>query len=141
MVNNDGKYHRDAGGLPRQALRQFCGRLNLRWSHHAQREASVDRYGRAEEFGSGEFELADFFEVTVEGGKIVWAVCRYPYDDNKDLVMVLGRPQNGEAFVKTVWFNLASDKHKTLRKEQYRSLVSGGENIIWTKKSIETWRR
>ena len=126
---DDGKYHRDAGGLPVGALAQFVGILNLRWSNHAQKEADVDRYGAAEHFGSGEFALADFFEVTVEGGRVVWAVARYPYDDRKDLVMVLGRPANGEAFVKTVWFNLVSDKHRSLDRSKYRKL-SPSHNII-----------
>lgn len=120
MIKN-GRYHKLLG-LPAGAAQLWAGQLNLRWGYHAQKEADIDRYGKAEQFGSAEFQASDVVEVTMENGKPVWGVARFPYSDDLDLVMVLGVPVNGEAFVKTVWFNKASDSHRTLDRSKYQRL-------------------
>ena len=115
----DGKYHKQLG-LPKGSAELWAGRLQLRYGNHAQSEADVDRYGRAELFGEAEFEAADVVEVEVAQGQPVKAVLRFPYDDDKDLVMVLQRPERSVSFVRTVWFNLVSDKHRSLDHSKYR---------------------
>jgi hypothetical protein len=117
----DGRYHKLLG-LPAGAAALWAGKLNLRWGHHAQKEADIDRYGKVEQFDSGEFEASDIVEVTMEAGQPVQGVARYPYSDNLDLVMVLGKPEADVAFVKTVWFNQASDNHKSLDRSKYNRL-------------------
>lgn len=117
----DGRYHKLLG-LPAGAAQLWAGKLNLRWGHHAQKEADADRYGKVEQFSAGEFEASDIVEVTMEAGVPVWGVARYPYSDDLDLVMVLGAPVRGEAFVKTVWFNRANDNHKSLDRSKYNRL-------------------
>lgn len=117
----DGKYHKQLG-LPKGSAELWAGVLDLRYGHHAQSEADVDRYGRAELFSSAEFKASDVVEIEVEGGSPVKAVLRFPYDDTLDLVMVLQRPERGVSFVRTVWFNKASDNHKSLDRSKYNRL-------------------
>lgn len=117
----DGRYHKELG-LPAGSASLWAGRLQLRYGHHAQSEADVDRYGRAELFTEGDFEAADVVEVEVVQGQPVKAVLRFPYDDHKDLVMVLQRPEHGVSFVRTVWFNRANDNHKSLDRSKYNRL-------------------
>jgi hypothetical protein len=120
MIKN-GRYHKLLG-LPAGAAQLWASKLSLRWGYHAQKEADIDRYGKAEQFGSAEFEVGDIVEVTMEDGKPVWGVARFPYSDELDLVMVLGAPKGGEAFVKTVWFNRADDNHKSLDRSKYNRI-------------------
>lgn len=120
MVKN-GRYHKLLG-LPAGAAQLWASKLSLRWGFHAQKEADIDRYGRAEQFDSAEFEANDIVEITMEDGKPLQAVARFPYSDDLDLVMVLAAPKDGEAFVKTVWFNRANDNHKSLDRSKYNKL-------------------
>lgn len=115
----DGKYHKLLG-LPQGSAALWAGVLDLRYGNHAQSEADVDRYGRAELFSSAEFQASDVVEVEVVQGQPVKAVLRFPYSDDLDLVMVLQRPERGVSFVRTVWFNRANDQHKSLDRSKYR---------------------
>jgi hypothetical protein len=120
MMNVDGTYHRDLG-LPKGAAERWAGHLSLRYGSHAQLAAESDRYGKLPLPEVLDFEPGDVVEVTVEGGKAVKAVLRFPLDDAPyDLVLVAERPEAGTAFVKTVWANLASDKHNTRNRAAYR---------------------
>lgn len=115
----DGLYHRFLG-LPPEAAKLWVGQLNLYYSAHAQKAATEDRYGKVPLFSSVLFEEGDVIEVEVKDGRVIKAVLRVPYDDHRDLVFAILRPDGVAAYVKTVWFNLASDAHKTLRRELYR---------------------
>jgi len=53
-------------------------------------------------------------------GKLVKIAMRVKLDEKRDLVIV-GIPQMGGLFVKTVWINLRNDSHKTLNKNKYCS--------------------
>lgn len=86
---------------------------------------SVAKHGRAELFGSADFEASDVVEISVEQGRAVKAVVRFPYSDSMDLCMVLNRPVAGKAFVRTVWFNEVNDKHNTLRLGRFARPVAG----------------
>lgn len=117
----DGLYNRGAYGLPAGAAEVFAwARAELHYSVHAYAESHADRYGVPALPGSIEVVADDVVEVQVEGGQPVKGIVRFPYDDKLDLVFVLkvlNRP--GEFFVKTVWFNQASDKHRSLRLAPY----------------------
>jgi hypothetical protein len=117
----DGLYNRGAYGLPSGAAERFAAPVaELIFGAHAYEESKADRYGVATLPDSIEIAPQDVVEVQVEAGQPAKAVVRFPYDDNLDLVLVL-RP-NGKSnrfFVKTVWFNQASDKHRTLRLAPY----------------------
>jgi hypothetical protein len=87
---------------------------------HAYAESHADRYGVPALPGSIEIAAEDVVEVQIENGGAAKAIVRFPYDDNMDLVFVL-KPISpvGHFFVKTIWFNRASDKHRTLRLAPY----------------------
>jgi len=64
-------------------------------------------------FNSDDGRLID---IEVRGDEIVKCVYRTSYNDILDLILVI-IPQ--QSFVKTVWFNKKSDKHKTLQHWKY----------------------
>ncbi len=111
-------FHREVY-MPADIREQFHGRtFRLAVSGHARVAARSDRYG----------VLSIPETVTVEGGAIVEAeasesaiekiVVRTSYDATRDAVYVL-IPDGPVATLKTVWFNLKSDRHKTLDKKNY----------------------
>ena len=117
----DGLYNRGAYGLPAGAAEVFSApRVELHYGMHAHAESHADRYGVAALPGSIEIIADDVVEVQVEQGEATKAIVRFPYDDKLDLVFVLKSiSPAGHFFVKTVWFNQASDKHRSLRLAPY----------------------
>jgi len=93
----------------------FEGRL--RYGAHALSEATRDRYG--------DIPLPEFFEACkaklievefdVDHNNVCKQVWRQPLDDKRDIVLVMGR----DGFVRTVWVNLRTDKHRTLDRAKY----------------------
>lgn len=108
-------YHKDVFA-PAQFFRS-PGKLDVRYTMHALRAASEDRYGNLTRFLNSQVNLddAELVEVEVEAGRPVKWVARFHVDGDLDLVMVI--MSNGT--VKTVWGNLASDKHRTLQTWKY----------------------
>lgn len=119
----DGLYNRAAYGLPAGAAEVFAHPVaNLAYGPHSLAESREDRYGVADLPGSIEILAEDVVEVQVLNGRPIKAVVRFPYDDALDLVLVLvnvSLANTVNLFVKTCWFNQASDKHKTLRLAPY----------------------
>lgn len=96
----------------------------LRYSAHAQAEASNDRYGQInlpEVFTAANAELIEV-EATLQDNRpeIVKQLWRMPLDAARDLVFSV--MPNG--VVRTVWVNLRSDKHSTLNRGRYVSRSS-----------------
>lgn len=89
-----------------------------RITRHAEMAAAGDRYGKLNIPCTLTFSGADVVEAEVESGRVVKLVLRLPYDATRDAVYAVGF-DNGAAFIKTVWFNLKSDKHKTLDRSRY----------------------
>lgn len=115
----NGLYNVGAYGLPAGAVDRFAAPVvSLEYGNHAFRESREDRYGIADLPGSIEIAPEDVVEVLVENFQPAKAVVRFPYDDRMDLVLVV-IPRGEKLFVKTVWFNLASDNHRTLRLAPY----------------------
>jgi hypothetical protein len=98
-------------------LKKPCFEGPLRYSRHAREASETDRFGdiklplsfKASEAELIEVELADDCESII---KQVW---RQKLDEKRDLVLVL----NPEGFVRTVWINLKTDKHRTLDRGRY----------------------
>jgi len=101
----------------------------LTYSQHALYATNNDRYGAIPVFESIPLSQFTLVELGVRYGKrnqfgvtakrtVSKLVVRGKYDENRDVVFVL-IPKENEYFVKTVWFNLRSDTHKTLRTERY----------------------
>ena len=63
------------------------------------------------------FEGADVVEAEFESGKLQKLVVRLPYDSRRDAIYVF----NVDGTLKTVWANLKSDRHASLKKELYKA--------------------
>lgn len=127
MNAKDGLYHKEIGFPPGALLPWVMGDLELIYSEHAKQAADNDRYGAVPRLDIAGFAEHEVIEVEIRGGHAVKAVLRIPCDGRPglDMILVLLAPVQGtgefpQAFVKTVWFNLRNDKHKTLRRELYK---------------------
>lgn len=93
--------------------------FNLTYSNHALRAANTDRYGGMKLPEKVVIPRNYIVEVetkdNIELDKIVFRI-PYEYKEDLDLCLVV-IPET--QFVKTVWFNKATDTHKTLDKEKY----------------------
>lgn len=110
--------------MPAAAFEAWLGELAVKLSEHAKQACLNDRYGRIDlqDGDAIEVEAEDVFEVEVQHGLPVKAMVRLAYDDARDMILALVIPHGGVATVKTVWLNLASDKHSTLKKELYNKI-------------------
>lgn len=89
----------------------------LRYGPHALREARGDRYGHIELPACFTAAGAQLIEAEYDEREdaVVKQVWRQPLDAKRDIVLVINR--NG--FVKTVWVNLRTDKHRSLDASRY----------------------
>lgn len=91
--------------------------LTLKPTEHAKQAARNDRYGAITIPAQISFEGKDVVEAEFVNGKLSKIVVRLPYDGTRDAIYVC----NIDGLLRTVWFNLKSDKHKTLKKELYKA--------------------
>lgn len=110
-----------------EPIRVIFNSLNVRlaYSNHALQQALVDRYGPISSLPQMFLALDwSLVEAEVEDGAVVKFVARRPLNSRLDLVVVIipdvRRP--GGWFVKTVWQNLHSDNHASLRWSCSKSL-------------------
>lgn len=113
------KYHKDIG-FPEDLVmpRGFRPVMRLQYGPHSRKEAMAEKYGN--------LNLPDVIDVrnftTIEvgvdadGKTVNKLVLRASYDKEKDIIIVV-MPATG--FVKTVWANLKSDAHSTLKRGNY----------------------
>ncbi len=87
-------------------------------TRHATEAALSDRYGRIQIPSHITFRGSDVVEAETVNGALSKVVVRKSYDATRDAIFAIGIDK-GQTFLKTVWFNLKSDSHKTLRKEMY----------------------
>lgn len=120
--------------MPGEMAAPWLGETFLRYSRHAIDAASSDRYG------SIQLEPKIFVgsanqvvEVTIgRNGLPEKAVVRLASSAvGLDIILVLMVPQwrgpdsaEIECFVKTVWFNRSTDKHRTLDRSRYVDLTN-----------------
>jgi hypothetical protein len=113
----DGLYHVDLG-LP-EHYRHPAAMVNVDYSGHALSEARRDRYGLIPCPTALDLSAMRTIEVEMSRGRVCKIVVRGPLDVTRDVVYVL-IPRVGTAwFVKTVWVNVKSDRHRTLDKSRY----------------------
>jgi hypothetical protein len=110
-------YHKDVGfpddiNLPRG----FNPVMNLSYGSHARMEAMKDKYGEAKLPHRIDVRKGETIEIGVTGKTVTKMVIRFSYDGTRDLIMVI---IPASSFVKTVWFNLKSDQHRSLDKSKY----------------------
>lgn len=94
-------------------------RVNLRWTSHADRARSNDRYGEIRKFQSATLARLSVVEVGVEAGRVSKILFRGRYNDDLDVCMVLIPNGTAPWTVKTVWINESKDSHTTLDKTKY----------------------
>lgn len=94
------------------------GRVALKWSNHAKRAAQEDRYGNVPLFETISLRRFYLVELGMQDNKVSKIVVRGEFDAVRDVVFVLV-PEPKHYFVKTVWFNLRTDQHKTLDRKRY----------------------
>lgn len=107
----DGLYHRDVW-MPFQ----IGYAAMLRYSNHARREATSDRYGHLNLPATINTQQAEVIEVEVVNGKFHKALFRMSHDTRRDICLVV-LLETGT--VKTVWCNLRTDAHRTLDRSKY----------------------
>jgi hypothetical protein len=113
-------YHREIF-MPAQVAEQFDRRsFELQLTRHAKDAARRDRYGFILIPRKIVVQASQIVEAEIVSGEVVKVVVRQPYDQTRDLILVLS-PDGKRARVRTVWFNLATDTHATLRAELYAS--------------------
>lgn len=98
-------------------LKYLTGKVvNLTYTRHAILAANEDRYGAVNLLSTYTFNPADIIELeTDQAGNLIKILVRIKYDKTRDICMAIlagGR-------VKTLWLNLASDKHQTLDRTRY----------------------
>lgn len=104
-------------------------RVNLKYSKHALYACNNDRYGAIPVFRSLPLSKFTLIELGVKKPKVNQLgmpakrvvskiVVRGTFDDTRDIIFVL-IPGQHNYFVKTVWFNLRTDRHKTLNRNRY----------------------
>lgn len=94
--------------------------IKLNYGSHAKRSAIDDRHGDIYTVLPTNIVISrdtQIFEATLSDNDkvLVKFGVRLRLDDIRDLVMIV----MADGFVKTVWINVRSDKHDTLRKELY----------------------
>lgn len=110
-------YHREKGFPENLRLpRGFRPVMHLRYSAHAKDESKLDRYGKLTLPDVVDVRKGDIFEIGVINGTVTKMAVRFPYNDELDLTIVLN-PADG--FVRTVWANRKSDKHRSLDLSKY----------------------
>lgn len=110
-------YHKDIGfpediNLPAG----FDPVMTLRYSNHAQQEAQKDIYGDIKLPPRVDVRRGQTIEIAVSGTLVTKMVIRFPYDDTRDITMVI-QPEDG--FVRTVWLNDKTDQHTSLNRAKY----------------------
>lgn len=108
-------YHKEVG-IP--AINLPKGKYRLDYGSHARQEATQDRFGEIELPEFLDADSAEVIEVEVERGIVQKILYRFKLDGQRDVCMPV-IPRTGAMFVKTVWVNLRSDKHKTLDRSKY----------------------
>ena len=122
-----GVYHRDVY-LPSEVRRLIPrGVIRPVYTEHAVRACITDRYGQVKHPETVDLAdpAADIFEVELcrhelSGRAYIGKLLvRIPYDELFDLTLVLAMRPGGNGTVKTLWLNLRSDQHSTLRPGAY----------------------
>ena len=115
--NGEVLYHKDIGFPDDIRLPQgFNPVMRLSYGSHARREAMEDKYGHIRLPHRIDLRKGQTIEIGVTGKMVTKMVVRFSYDETRDIVLVI-IPKTG--FVKTVWFNLKTDQHKTLDHTKY----------------------
>lgn len=122
-MNISGLFHRELG-LPFEALdcvNKLTGREWVpQYTKHALRACLDDRYGLIKPGARLRFTKQEIVELELTAGEVTKIVVRQKLDERRDIIYVLLSPQCGAMTVKTVWSNLRTDHHTTLKESLYQ---------------------
>lgn len=107
-------YHRDVF-MPEIVKNAPSMTLCLRMTRHAEEASHTDRYGHLAIPSSITFTGKDIVEAEYIDGRINKIVIRLKYNDKLSAVYVCLL----DGTLKTVWFNMTDDDHKTLDRSKY----------------------
>jgi hypothetical protein len=127
-------YHSELG-FP-QHFKPPTGRKKLEYSRHALEASMDDRYGKIPKLTTLSVDHMKIIELGVQNNKISKILYRgtlscidchqnklpqadCPHPKRDMCIVVIPRPGDQPWYVKTVWINLQSDKHKTLDETKY----------------------
>lgn len=119
-------YHADVF-WPKQVSKQLpFGVWTVVYSTHAYQQSFDDRYGEIPLLRELDLSNATVFEAEYDGRRVNKVVVRIPHD-HRDIVLAANVNRDRTLYVRTVWFNLADDKHETLNHQKYvrRPLTAG----------------
>lgn len=110
-------YHKDVG-FPKDLdmPRGFNSVMDLKYGGHAKEQALVDKYGAIQLPHRIDLRKGEIFEIGAKGKLVTKLGVRFKYDDTRDIILIVN-PADG--FVRTVWFNVSGDAHKTLDTSKY----------------------
>ena len=92
--------------------------FGLTHTRHAQKAALEDRYGRVTLPAVLTIGKGEIVEAEVTNGFLTKLVVRQSLDLKRDAIYVI-IPMGAHATLKTVWCNLKTDKHRTLKRHLY----------------------
>lgn len=104
--------------------RQPTGTIRPNYGHHSRFEAQVDRYGKVQLPETLDLSACKVIEIGVENGRVAKTLFRTRLDERRDICIVI----TDTGFVKTVWVNLRTDRHKTLDRSRYTVPGTEGKN-------------
>ena len=110
-------YHKDLY-MPAGVLALEDREVTFIISEHAKKAALSDRNGMLTIPEKIRFDGKDVVEAEFEDGKLKKLVVRIAYDATRDAVYVFNVP---DGLLRTVWLNLSTDRHATLKKELYKA--------------------
>ncbi len=107
------------GYFPDVVKSQFpTERLSLEWSEHALAKAVLEDFWNGPDY---HLDVSEPMVVEAETNNhlaLIKMVVRLPYDDERDMVLVLVRSAwQGRWYVSTCWSNHVRDHHETLRRD------------------------
>ena len=110
-------FHREVY-LPPASQKLVGQKFPLNYSYHAMLACVRDNYGPVEK---PPFEVTITTENLIEleadeEGNLIKVVVRQTYDERRDISFAFFL---SDGYVKSVWTNLATDKHSTLDKSKY----------------------
>lgn len=90
--------------------------MSLRYGPHANEQALEDKYGKISLPHRVDVRKGDIFEIGTRGNTVTKIGARFSYDETRDIILIINA---NDGSVRTVWFNLKSDKHRTLDRSKY----------------------
>jgi len=111
--------------IPEEILKGYLGKnYRFEFTEHAKNACRNDRYGYIIPPTKLNLQRSQVIEIEVDATtkKVTKILVRLTYDSKRDL-MVAFIPDGDVGRVKTLWYNLTSDNHRTLDRSKYQTTI------------------